>query len=79
MFVENKGVVHITDPLFEVSLVSSELELLCTLSFWMEKMVLIYRLNWQAIYMAQLHTKRNKVLASMDPFSKISRFWLMKT
>ena len=37
MFVANKGTVHITDPLFEVNLVTSELRF----PLWMEKFVQI--------------------------------------
>ena len=69
MFVANKGAVHITDLLFEVNLVPSEV--LCPL--WMEKFVQIGSIGslWPV---TPLHTKRNEVLAS---FFKIRSFWLM--
>ena len=70
MFVANKGAVHITDLLFEVNLVPSEV--LCPL--WMEKFVQIGSIGslWPV---TPLHTKRNEVLAS---FFKLRSFWLMK-
>ena len=63
MFVANKGAVHITDLLFEVNLVPSEL--LCPL--WMEKFV---QIGWIVSYGLSL-SYIPKEMKYLHPFSNL--------